>query len=414
MTDGAGAPRRVLVLGLLGAPTPALAAQVARADVVIGSARHVSLVNDALRPGRLDDRRIVVVGTGGRRLDDALEQVSDAPGNVAVLASGDPGFFGVLGMLRRYFPADRLDVHPAPSSVAVAFARLGRSWQDATVVSAHGRPVHAAALAGARSPLAAILCGPDAPPEVLAAELVGLGQGDRRAVVAERLGEPTETLSEATLGDLSAGHFDPLAVLVVLDDPPAPERSAVVDQRAAPLAWGLPDSVFSAEGGLLTKAEVRAVVLARLALPSEGVLWDVGAGSGSVAVECARLRPALHVIALERRRKRLELIERNARCLGTVVDAVLGEAPAALQDLPSPDRVFVGGGGLGVLDACLERLRAGGIVVATFASIARAAEAESRLGNLVQLGVARSRRLPDGSVRLAAENPVFVAWGPSN
>jgi precorrin-6Y C5,15-methyltransferase (decarboxylating) len=405
--------RRVLVVGLVGPPPADLARRVGDAAIIVGSARQVDLLRSALGPGALEGTEVVLVGSGGEPLGSALATLGELSRPAAVLASGDPGFFGVLAALRKYVDAERIEVHPAPSAVAVAFARLCRPWQDATVVSAHGRPLHAAALAAARSPLAAVLCSPEAPPERVAAELDRLGQGEREGAVAERLGEPGERLTCDRLGALADGRFDPLAVLVALDDDARPPRSAVHGARHAPLAWGLPDPTFDRDGGLLTKAEVRSVVLARLALPAEGVVWDVGAGSGSVAVECALLQPGLEVLAVERDAKRLGLVRRNAEHHGTVLDTVLGEAPEVLADLPSPDRVFVGGGGLAVLDACLERLSPGGIAVATYASLERAAGALDRLGNLVQLGVSRARRLPDGSTRLAAENPVFVAWGPS-
>lgn len=403
---------RVLVVGLLGPPPIHLARRVAASSLVVGSSRQVELVRQALGPGARWEAEVEVVGSDGEPLERALGRLADAPGEAAVLASGDPGFFGLLGALHRHVAPERLEVHPAPSAVSVAFARLGRPWQDAAVVSAHGRPLHVAALAAARSPLAAVLCGPDAPPERVAAELVALGQGARPGAVAERLGESDERLTEDGLDGLAGGRFDPLAVLVALEDGAGSPRSAVLAAGRAPLAWGLPDAAFDAEGGLLTKSEVRALVLARLALPAEGVLWDVGAGSGSVAVESARLRPGLEVVAVERDAERLALVRHNAERHGTVLDTVHGEAPGVLAGLPTPDRVFVGGGGLAVLDACLARLAPGGIVVATFASLERAAGAFERLGNLAELGVARARRLPDGSTRLAAENPVFVAWGP--
>src|SRR5436309_13540794 len=163
---------------------------------------------------------------------------------------------------------------------------------------------------------------------------------------------------------------------------------------------------------MITKAEVRAVALGKLALPAHGVLWDVGAGSGSVAVECAALRPGLRVLAIDRDPDQAERVRTNAVAHGVRVEVVEGAAPDVLADLPAPDRAFVGGGGLDVLDAILARLAPGGRVVATFAAVDRAAAAFTELGHLVQVGVARGHALPDGGVRLAAENPVFVAWGP--
>jgi precorrin-6Y C5,15-methyltransferase (decarboxylating) len=223
-------------------------------------------------------------------------------------------------------------------------------------------------------------------------------------VVCTRLGTPAEAVADVDLAGLAAGTWDPLSVVVLLDGD---------GLSAAPaLAWGLPDDDFAHREGMITKAEVRAVALGKLALPPAGVLWDVGAGSGSVAVECARLRPRLRVVAVERDRQQAEHVRDNALAHGVAVEVIEGEAPAVLAGLRDPDRVFVGGGGLDVLDAVLARLRPDGRVVAAFAAMDRAAAAAARLGHLVQVGVSRARVLPDGGIRLAAENPVFVAWGP--
>src|SRR5262249_20224533 len=148
------------------------------------------------------------------------------------------------------------------------------------------------------------------------------------------------------------------------------------------------------------------------ALPSAGVLWDIGAGSGSVAIEAAGLCPGLHVIAIESDAASAERIRDNARAHGCTVDVVHGRAPDALEPLADPDRVFVGGGGIDVLDAALARLRAGGTVVANYALVDRAVAAWERLGNLVEISVSRGVALGEHGVRLAAENPVFVCWGP--
>ena len=167
---------------------------------------------------------------------------------------------------------------------------------------------------------------------------------------------------------------------------------------------------------MITKSEVRSVVLGRLALPGpEGhpVLWDIGAGSGSVAVECATLAPWLGVIAVDRDPEAAATVTTNARALEVSVRVVTGEAPACLDGLPDPDRVFVGGGGLDVLEAARQRLRPGGVIVATHAALDRAAAAADRLGHLTAITANQGVRLPDGGWRLDGGNPVFVTWGGS-
>jgi precorrin-6Y C5,15-methyltransferase (decarboxylating) len=381
----------ILVVGVAGAGVGASPPAGMDADLVVGGRRHLH---------GLPGRHLVVGGD----LAPVLDGIAAEPGRVCVLASGDPGFFGIVRALADRFGPEALDVRPAVSSVSLAFARLGLPWDDAVVVSAHGRPVRAAAGRAAAAPKAAVLTSPDSPPEALGKELLVLGARHPRAVVCSRLGTAAEQVAEVDLPRLAAGTWDPLSVVVLLSGDPV---------AAGPVAaWGLADHAFAHRDGMITKAEVRAVALGKLALPASGVLWDVGAGSGSVAVECARLCPGLRVVAVDRDPGQAERVRSNAVDHGVRVETVEGDAPAALAGLPDPDRAFVGGGGLDVLDAVLARLVPGGTVVAAFAALDRASAAAQRLGHLVQVGVSRARVLADGGVRLAAENPVFVAWGP--
>ena len=386
------------------------------ADLVVGGRRHL----DALgRPGA----RTVAIEAD---VDVVVRQVADEPGSVCVLASGDPGLFGMVRPLAARFGPERLEVHPQPSSPALAFARLGLPWDDAVVVSAHGRPVADAAAKAAQAAKAAVLVSPESPPEALGKELLRLGASHDRVAVCSRLGSPGERVALTDVAGLAGGTWDPLSVVVLVHgdgvgatrslawDPSATMSRSRANWGADLATWspGSGEGGFAHRAGMITKSEVRAVAVARLELPAAGVMWDVGAGSGSVAVECAGVRPGLRVVAVERRADDAERIRSNAAAHGVVVEVVEGEAPDALGPLPGPDRAFVGGGGLEVLDAVLARLRPGGRVVASYAALDRAAAAMDRLGSLVQLGVARAERLSDGGVRLAAQNPVFLAWGP--
>ena len=389
-------------MAVVGVSGPELGKDAARAlqdaDLVVGGRRHL----DALAPPGA--RRLAVGGD----VAGVLDAVAAEPGRVCVLASGDPGFFGIVRALADRFGPERLQVHPAPPAVALAFARLGLPWDDAVVVSAHGRPLDHAARRAAAATKAAVLTSPDNPPEALGRALVAMGAGHRRVAVCSRLGADDESLAHVDLDGLAAGQWDPLSVVVLLDEI---RGSAVA--TAPTLSWGLADDRFAHREAMITKSEVRAVVLGKLAIPATGVLWDVGAGSASVAVECALLTPGLAVWAVERDPADAGRARANAAAHNVGVEVVEASAPECLGALPAPDRVFVGGGGLAVLDAVLERLTPAGQVVATFAAIDRAAAAAERLGHLVQVQVSRGRPLPDGSFRLAAENPVFVTWGPA-
>ena len=392
-------PERIVVVGIHrgdGAelPPPALDA-LAQADLVVGGRRHLA----AVAP---DAPRTLVIGGD---IPSVLERIAEEDGLVVVLASGDPGFFGMVRPLAARFGPKRLEVHPAPSSVALAFARVGCSWDDAVVVSAHGRPLADAVDAALRHPKVAVLVSPESPAAALGRALVAAGCGARHATVCSRLGLDDERVVATDLDGLAAGDWDPLSVVVLLADR--------VLATGKTLSWGRPESDFAHRAGMVTRAEVRAVALGKLELPPSGVLWDVGAGSGSVAVEAASLRPGLAVHAVERAPSDAERIAENAANFGVSVSVHVGEAPSALAAVPDPDRVFVGGGGLDVLDACLARLRPRGRLVATYAAMDRAAAAHQRLGSLTQVTAARGRTLPDGGLRLEAENPVFVVWGPT-
>ncbi len=405
---------------------------LAEAEVVVGGRRQLWLWQSwsgrpTVGPGGSAPETIEVQADLDALARTVRQRATEAARRVCVLASGDPGFFGIVRALVRMVDRRALRVIPAPSPVSLAFARLGLPWDDALVLSVDGRPLADAAGVLRTAPKAAVLTSPEAPPEAVGRALLEAGASMDLAAVCTHLGSAEERVVELSLGELAAGTFDPRSVVVLLGPGSLPlvgwgpggpagdgDGDGTGGTAAEVLAWGLPDSAFAHRQGAITKAEVRSVVLGKLALPAAGVLWDVGAGSGSVAVECALLRPGLTVLAVEESPEEAARISANALALGAGVHVVNGRAPAAFDGLPTPDRVFVGGGGLPVLDAALGLLRPGGRVVTTFAALDRASAAADRLGNLVQVGVARGQRLPDGGWRLAARNPVFVAWGPGD
>jgi precorrin-6Y C5,15-methyltransferase (decarboxylating) len=254
------------------------------------------------------------------------------------------------------------------------------------------------------APKVAVLTGPDAPPHALGAALQAAGCRPRHVTVASRLGEDSERITATDLEGLAHGAFDPMSVVVLCVPAPTADGPG--------LAWGQPESAFAHRDGMITKAEVRAVSLGKLSLPASGVLWDVGAGSGSVGIEAARILPGLRVIAVERNADDADRILANASAHHVSIEVVQGSAPDALAALPDPHRVFIGGGGIDVLDACLARVRPGGVIVANYALVDRAVLAYQRLGSMVEITVGRAAPLADGT-RLVGENPVFVCWGPA-
>lgn len=388
------------VVGLHGGACYGAAAERALrdADVLLGARRQL----EDVAPLGLRGQTVELWG----RIDELAERCrteAAAGRRLCVLAAGDPGFFGIARILAARLGADSLTLHPAPSSISLAFARAGLPWDDAVVASCHGRPLEHAVAAVLHAPKAAVLVSPESPPQVLGQALTEAGCGPREVWVCSHLGERQEAVDRTDLGGLATGTFDALSVVVLV------QPGAEVAPGAA-VEWGRHEDLFAHERGMITKGEVRAVALGKLGIPSQGVLWDVGAGSGSVAVEAARLAPGLRVFAVERDAAACDHIRTNARGLSVVV--VEGEAPESLATLPDPDRVFVGGGGAEVLDAVLERVLPGGRVVATYVVLDHAIAAAHRLGSLVQVNIARGAPIgPADQLRLAAENPVFVAWG---
>ncbi|HVT66575.1 MAG TPA: precorrin-6y C5,15-methyltransferase (decarboxylating) subunit CbiE [Trebonia sp.] len=425
---------RVTVLGFDGSPpSPQARRALAEATLVIGNIRHL----DAL-PIPESARRIYMGGLGSAMTHLALHD-----GPAVVVASGDPGFFGVVRALRDQ--DIRVRTMPAISSVAAAFGRIGMAWEDALVVAvdaasdgvdpsegrgggrtsvydpALGRPVStlrtAANLCRAH-PKVAVLTGPGAGPRELAAELLGPDKHglDRTLIVAQRLGEPEESVEWLSLEEAAERHHwgEPSIVLCIDEDRSSPPRPPLVAGWPGPAGgWALPENAFVHRTARITSAEVRALALARLAPRPGTLVWDVGAGPGSVGIECARLGAA--VIAIERDADSCERIDLNATMHSVEVRVVRGQAPAALLDLPQPDAVMVGGGGVEVIRAAINRDPR--IVVVTLSAIDRVAEAKQALkasGRKVDGVLLQSSRLaalPGDAHRFAAVNPEFVLWG---
>lgn len=390
--------RSITVVGCTGEPLGSDAAEkVAAATLVVGGARHLSTVDTRAE-------RIVLGDVAA-----AVSRLAAHDGPAVVLASGDPGFFGVVRALRA--AGLDVDVWPAPSSVAVAFARLGLPWDDALVVSAHGRALRPAVNACRVHPKVAVLTGPGAGPAELGAALRDV---DRRLVVAQRLGGADEQITETTPEDAASVSWrEPNVVLVLGRDVLAPVPGWLAGSQPGPAGWALSEDAFAHRDSMITKAEVRAVALSRLGPRLGELVWDVGAGSGAVAVECARFGAA--VVAVERDPASCATIRVNADRHGAGVTVIQGIAPPCLAGLPDPDAVFVGGGGLDVLAACAARrpvrLVAGYAAVERVGPALTALDAAGYRAEGVQVQASRLVPLPDGTHRLAATNPVYLVTG---
>ncbi|MGH2742135.1 MAG: precorrin-6y C5,15-methyltransferase (decarboxylating) subunit CbiE, partial [Thermoleophilaceae bacterium] len=373
-------------------------AAIRGADLLVGSERQLALVPDTGAERRPWPSPMAPV------LDE-LEAMTDR--EVCVLASGDPMLHGVGATLARRLAPERLEVAPHPSAHALACARLGWPEAETELISAVARPFEVIAPAlqpGQR--IVVYVFGADGAAQV-ARVARERGYGPSRLVVLEELGGDGERIVESAAADWGER---PAAALHAV----ALECRAEPGAPLLPRTPGLPDESFESDGQL-TKREVRAVTLAALAPVPGQLLWDVGAGSGSIAIEWMRAHPSCRAIAIEPRADRAERIGRNALRLGVPgLDVVKGEAPSALEGLDAPDAIFVGGGltADGLLERCLSALRPSGRIVANAITlegerILHAARQEHG-GSLVRLEIGRAEPL-GGFTAWRAGRPV-VQW----
>ncbi|WP_250038418.1 precorrin-6y C5,15-methyltransferase (decarboxylating) subunit CbiE [Paractinoplanes maris] len=349
------------------------------ARVIMGSDRQLALL-----PASIEAQRVPLPSPLLPALGALLEQYAGA--GLAVLASGDPMFHGIGATLVRLVGPDRVRVEPHPSSAALAAARLGwplASTEVLSLVTADPATVRRALNPGRR---VLVLARDASTPATVAALVTEAGYGSAVITVLEQLGGPAERIHSGEAASWDSPPGDPLAVIAI---------DCGTDGPATSLVPGLPDPAYQTDGQL-TKREVRAVTLSVLAPVPGELLWDVGAGSGSIGIEWMRSHPTCRAVAVEPTPARVAHIRANAAELGVPgLRIITGRAPEALADLPVPDAIFIGGGVTrdGVLDACLSALRPGGRLVAnavTVESEAVLAAAYAKLGGeLIRLSVSR-------------------------
>lgn len=344
--------------------TPAARAAVDNAGVLVGGERHLAMLPD-------DDRERL---SWPSPLTDLIEQIqARRDRRVCVLATGDPSHFGIGVTLARYIPASEMQVFPSPSAFALACARMGWDRNAVDTLTLHGRPLSLLRAYLHNDARLLVLSHDRTTPAAVAQVLVDAGYAASRISVLEHMGGSRE-LCRTT----SAEHFD-------LGDC-ADLNTLAIECVSAPTALrlsrlpGLTDDAF-VHDGQITKRVVRAATLAALAPLAGELLWDVGAGCGSVAVEWMRTHPRNAAIAIERRADRVAMCERNAQALGVPgLRIEAREAPAGLHGLPAPHAVFIGGGITteGLFEQCWSVLRAHGRLVANAVTL----EGEQRLSEL--------------------------------
>ena len=388
---GSGQPENLTLQGL---------AALRQADLILGARRLLSVL-----PAGCTENRAAAY-----RPDEVAELLQASGAENAVLVySGDTGFYsGASSMMEKLEALGvRARVLPGLSSIQLLAAALGRPWQGWNLVSAHGRTCDPVAECMQGRPTF-FLTGGSEDPATLCAQLEAEGFGDVQGVVGQCLGTPEEKLFRGSVKELAAGRFNSLSVLLV-------EAAEVLPRRAP----GLPDEAFERGDVPMTKQEVRAAVLAKLAVRPEDILWDVGAGTGSVSVELALAAPRGRVYAVECRPEGCALIKANREKFRTRnLVLVEGLAPDALSDLPAPDAVFIGGskGSLAaIVDAALDknpdaRICVSAIALETLSAAVAALTAKGRTVQVSQIAVSRAKAV-GGLHLMMAQNPIYLITG---
>jgi precorrin-6Y C5,15-methyltransferase (decarboxylating) len=374
---------------------------IAAAELVVGGKRHLALADGLIRGRTL---------AWPSPIGGAMPEIEKHRGRpVVVLASGDPFHYGVGDLLLRSIPAAETLCLPQSSAFSLAASRLGWSLQDVALVSLHGRAFEG--IVRHLQPGARILAlsWDGETPAKLAKLLAERGMGDSSITVLEAMGGPRERVRRATANGFDLGEIASLNTLAL-------EVTASPDATVLALAPGLDDALFEHDGQL-TKREVRAVTLSALAPRQGELLWDIGLGAGSIAIEWLLRHPSLKAIGIEDQPERAARAARNAAALGTPdLLIVQKRAPEAFADLPRPDAVFIGGGlsDPGVFEAAWSALKSGGRLIANAVSL----QSEARLieffqrhgGELVRLEVAKAGKAGSGGVFVWRPAAPIVQW----
>jgi len=392
---------------------------IGRAGLVAGAARHLLEAAPVISPGA---KRVSLTGdlaALARYIRGYMKRGSPSARPVAVLATGDPSLFGIAGFIIREFGRRSVEVIPAVSTALEAFARIKESANGLKVVSVHGRDdsLEDAAREIAANDRVAVFTGPKRTPAKLARALLDIGAVGYEVHVCSDLGARGERVVRGTLRETAQRAFPSLSTMILIREP---GTRAGLPEPCPPAP--LPDSAFASDSSMMTKQEVRTVALSKLCISRESTVWDIGAGSGTVAVEAARIARLGRVVAVEKSPKRAACIRANRSRFDVAnLDIITGAAPECMKHrgLARPDAVFIGGGGRAIgaiMRYAGARLLPGGRMVVnavTVETASRAAEFFRKRGwekEMVMMSVARAREAGELGI-LSAYNPVFITTG---
>ncbi|MER3447708.1 MAG: cobalamin biosynthesis protein CbiE [Candidatus Dadabacteria bacterium] len=384
---------------------------VERAEILFGGERHLSFF-----PG-VSSQKITVKSN----LSDVVKIISNNldKKRMVVLASGDPLFYGIAKYLMSKIPKEHFEVIPNVSSMQIAFARVKESWDDAVLASIHAKPIESLLDIVDKAKKIGVFTDDKNTPSRIADFLLKNGLSGFKVYICENLGGEDERVTEAELGDLIHMEFSPLNVLILVKKE---EEFKVEPTRSWTI--GIADEEFfqrTPQKGLITKQEIRVISLSKMNIRSRSVIWDIGAGSGSVSIEAALIAKSGMVYAIEKNPEDIENIKKNIEKFGVQnLKVICGIAPDCLDEIEDrPDSVFIGGSSGNmreIIAKCAEVLKSGGKIVINAVTIENLHEATSGLKgcnltfDATLISVARSKELI-GLTRFDALNPVFVISG---
>lgn len=402
---------------------------IKNASLLVGGKRHLDSF-----PDFKGKKSIVTSNLNGiaGAIKDHLSSVTPDP-QIVVLATGDPNFFGIADFLTKRFYKDEIEVIPNVTTMQEAFARIKESWNNARFLSVHGRDRGMDEVVNEISKYEKIGIFTDNKntPQKVTKALLDAGIKDYKAYVCENLGTEKEVVTGDTLTQISKKRSSPLNVLVLIRDKGTGVRDRRKTRNPKPETrkhhFGIPDSGFSHPRGMITKEEVRVISLSKLRLGEDSILWDIGAGCGSLSIEAAHIARGGRVFAIEKEKSRIAHIKRNKKRFASAnLEIIHRDATNCLDDLPDPDAIFIGGGGKDItriLDICSERIRSGGRIVinaVTLETLARVTGFFKRSRwtmETISVNIAKTKGLSAKSLRSSklsifnAHNPVFIIVG---
>lgn len=409
---------------------------IENADLLVGGKRHLACFSEF-------KGKKVVIGSNLNEIVKIIKHDSRLvthDSQIVVLATGDPNFFGIADFLIRNLGKNKVEIIPNVSAMQEAFARIKENWNDARFLSLHGRRQGQGSwvkghggnvLDNLISEMSycnkvGIFTDPENTPSKIANALLNKGIKDYTAYVCEDLGTEKEKITQGTLSQITKKKFSPLNVMILIRKQ---KHTHALRFAAHDCSFGIPDSEFSHSKGMITKQEIRVISLSKLKLKNNSIVWDIGAGSGSLSIEAALFARNGMVFAVEKEKKRITHIEKNKKkFLAANLEIIKKNAPVGLKTLPSPDAVFIGGGGKDIgkiLDICSKRIKPKGrivvnaITIETLSSVAAFFKKRRWHMEIISVNIAKTKPVPaclkQGDAAnfnlFTACNPVFIIAG---